>query len=318
MRLGHFFEFLGDREVRLIGVEAGGRGRASWAIMRRSFRGGEPGVLQGTCFYVAFGEQHGAAGDQLLDRIAKRRALGGQYRQVLFNFPVGRLSLLGSCGLDQVGGQGSGIGQALLGFRERSLVMVEGVTQNGAAIGMQLDRDLGGMEVIPRLDFHHGDLVADGVELRDAEGGKARAKRQQDREAAIEPAANRNRGEAGSRSRAASAEIDAVVGDIAASSREQSTALQEVNIAVNEMDQVTQQNAAMAEQATAASTSLSRETVSLSALIDQFEIARHGEVAALRKLAGKAQASTNAKASPRAAPRKVANGGRGGDSWSEF
>ena len=116
------------------------------------------------------------------------------------------------------------------------------------------------------------------------------------------------------------AEIDAVVGDIAASSREQATALQEVNIAVNEMDQVTQQNAAMAEQATAASTSLSRETVGLSALIDQFEIVRQGEVAALRKLVSRAQApaSASGKASPRAAPRKVAKGGRGDDSWSEF
>ena len=116
------------------------------------------------------------------------------------------------------------------------------------------------------------------------------------------------------------AEIDAVVGDIAASADEQATALQEVNIAVNEMDQVTQQNAAMAEQATAASTSLSRETVGLSALIDQFEIVRQGEVAALRKLVSRAQApaSASGKASPRAAPRKVAKGGRGDDSWSEF
>ena len=34
--------------------------------------------------------------------------------------------------------------------------------------------------------------------------------------------------------------------DIAAGAEEQSTALQEVNIAVNQMDQATQQNAAMA------------------------------------------------------------------------
>ena len=49
--IGAFYEFLGDREVRLIGVEAGGRGRKLGDHAAR-FRGGEPGVLQGTYSYV--------------------------------------------------------------------------------------------------------------------------------------------------------------------------------------------------------------------------------------------------------------------------
>ncbi|PSJ49019.1 methyl-accepting chemotaxis protein, partial [Pseudaminobacter soli (ex Li et al. 2025)] len=59
------------------------------------------------------------------------------------------------------------------------------------------------------------------------------------------------------------AEINAVVTNIAASAHEQSTGLDQVNTAVNQMDQVTQQNAAMVEESTAASHSLAQETDAL-------------------------------------------------------
>jgi tryptophan synthase beta chain len=49
--IGAFYEFLPDRQVRLIGVEAGGRGTALGEHAAR-FRGGAPGVLQGTFSYV--------------------------------------------------------------------------------------------------------------------------------------------------------------------------------------------------------------------------------------------------------------------------
>jgi methyl-accepting chemotaxis protein len=52
------------------------------------------------------------------------------------------------------------------------------------------------------------------------------------------------------------AEIDALVGQIAASAAEQASGLHQVNTAVNQMDQVTQQNAAMVEQTTAATHAL--------------------------------------------------------------
>jgi methyl-accepting chemotaxis protein len=48
------------------------------------------------------------------------------------------------------------------------------------------------------------------------------------------------------------AEINEVVGGIAAGAKEQATGLDEVNTAVSQMDQVTQQNSAMAEESTAA------------------------------------------------------------------
>jgi len=49
--IGAFYEFIPDRQVRLIGVEAGGRGPALGDHAAR-FQGGAPGVLQGTFSYV--------------------------------------------------------------------------------------------------------------------------------------------------------------------------------------------------------------------------------------------------------------------------
>jgi tryptophan synthase beta chain len=49
--IGAFYEFIGDENVRLIGVEAGGTGPALGKHAAR-FRGGSPGVLQGTYSYV--------------------------------------------------------------------------------------------------------------------------------------------------------------------------------------------------------------------------------------------------------------------------
>ncbi len=67
------------------------------------------------------------------------------------------------------------------------------------------------------------------------------------------------------------AEIDALISDIASSSQEQSTGLHEVNTAVNQMDQVTQQNAAMVEEVAASASSLKAEAVELTGLVGRFQ-----------------------------------------------
>ena len=59
---------------------------------------------------------------------------------------------------------------------------------------------------------------------------------------------------------------------IATSAREQSVGLAEVNSAVNQMDQVTQQNAAMVEESNAASATLASEAQRLRELIAQFQL----------------------------------------------
>jgi methyl-accepting chemotaxis protein len=67
-------------------------------------------------------------------------------------------------------------------------------------------------------------------------------------------------------------EINAVVSDISASSREQATGLQEVNTAVNQMDQITQKNAAIVDQSMAATHSLANEAEELARLVASFKI----------------------------------------------
>ncbi|MGB9195306.1 MAG: tryptophan synthase subunit beta [Terriglobales bacterium] len=49
--IGIFYDFIKDKKVKLIGVEAGGRGETLGDHAAR-FRGGSPGVLQGTYSYV--------------------------------------------------------------------------------------------------------------------------------------------------------------------------------------------------------------------------------------------------------------------------
>jgi tryptophan synthase beta chain len=49
--IGAFYEFIPDKQVKLIGVEAGGRGKKLGEHAAR-FEGGAPGVLQGTYSYV--------------------------------------------------------------------------------------------------------------------------------------------------------------------------------------------------------------------------------------------------------------------------
>ena len=65
-------------------------------------------------------------------------------------------------------------------------------------------------------------------------------------------------------------DIDALIAEIAKSSQEQATGLAQVNTAVNQMDQVTQQNAAMVEEATAAASTLKAEAMELVDLVGRF------------------------------------------------
>ena len=74
--------------------------------------------------------------------------------------------------------------------------------------------------------------------------------------------------------------ITELVTEIAASAQEQAVGLAQVNTAINEMDQMTQQNAAMVEQSTAASHALAHQAGELDALMDEFEIGEAGRVRA--------------------------------------
>ncbi|WP_166143485.1 methyl-accepting chemotaxis protein [Methylosinus sp. RM1] len=66
--------------------------------------------------------------------------------------------------------------------------------------------------------------------------------------------------------------IDVVVTGIASSAETQSTGLREVNTAVQEIDQVTQKNAAMSEETNAATRSLAEDSAELVQLVSRFKI----------------------------------------------
>jgi len=116
-------------------------------------------------------------------------------------------------------------------------------------------------------------------------------------------------------------QLNRLVSDIAASALEQATGLHEVNTAVNQMDQVTQQNAAMVEQATAASHSLAGEATELARLVAQFQTGA-AQIQTARKPAPKpAAAKPRAPAAPigkfTPAPAKIALAAKA-DNWDEF
>ncbi|BCG03092.1 methyl-accepting chemotaxis protein (plasmid) [Paraburkholderia sp. PGU19] len=63
-----------------------------------------------------------------------------------------------------------------------------------------------------------------------------------------------------------------IMSEIAAASTEQSTGIEQVNTAVAQMDQVTQQNAALVEQATAAAQAMADQAASLKAAVAMFRL----------------------------------------------
>ncbi len=109
-------------------------------------------------------------------------------------------------------------------------------------------------------------------------------------------------GEALSRIVTSVSDIAAHVSEIARSAKEQSSGLDEINTAMNRLDQVTQENAAMFEETNAASQSLSGEANALKRTMSRFRI---GDAAA--ELAS-APAPANR---PEAVPEPASTGGIG-------
>jgi methyl-accepting chemotaxis protein len=121
-------------------------------------------------------------------------------------------------------------------------------------------------------------------------------------------------------------EINRHVGAIVEAAREQSIGLQEINTAVNTMDQGTQQNAAMVEEQTAASHSLAKEAASLNQLLSQFKVGQGQNSGRAPQTVRAVSEAARPVASPaRALSRKIASAFGGGasaaapaQSWEEF
>jgi len=70
---------------------------------------------------------------------------------------------------------------------------------------------------------------------------------------------------------AAIKKVSDIVAEIAAASREQATGLDQINTAVGSMDEMTQRNAALVEETTAAAQSLTTQAQELAALVRFFK-----------------------------------------------
>ena len=138
-------------------------------------------------------------------------------------------------------------------------------------------------------------------------------------------------------------EITGLVGEIAENANIQADGLEMVNTAVGEMDRVTQQNAAMVEQATAAARSLADEARELNTVVSRFQSdaledtygqqnRQQGHEAAVPFVRQSARSAPRLAAAP--PPSRTAGSGQGGmvqgnlaikpqaevstDDWSEF
>jgi methyl-accepting chemotaxis protein len=116
------------------------------------------------------------------------------------------------------------------------------------------------------------------------------------------------------------AEIDELIIQISASSQDQARGLSEVNTAVNQMDQVTQQNAAMVEETTAATHSLKSQTAELARQVATFSISGRASAPAAQAPAPRAAPAPRPASRP-GASAPVSRGGAAAavkEEWEEF
>ncbi|KGE82917.1 MULTISPECIES: methyl-accepting chemotaxis protein [unclassified Rhizobium] len=120
-------------------------------------------------------------------------------------------------------------------------------------------------------------------------------------------------------------EINLHVAAIVEAAQEQSSGLQQINTAVNQMDQDTQKNAAMVEESTAASHGLAREAASLNQLLAQFKLSDDNRSAANAPVRSATSNDRPAASPVRALGRKIASAFSGNaavdtskDAWEEF
>ncbi|MGA7815178.1 MAG: hypothetical protein WCA53_20110, partial [Caballeronia sp.] len=63
-----------------------------------------------------------------------------------------------------------------------------------------------------------------------------------------------------------------IIGEISAASSEQTGGIEQINRAVSQMDEVTQQNAALVEEAAAAAASLEQQAAQLDLVVSIFRV----------------------------------------------
>jgi methyl-accepting chemotaxis protein len=97
--------------------------------------------------------------------------------------------------------------------------------------------------------------------------------------------------------------VAAIVADITAATREQSSGLEQINQAIVQIDAATQQNAALVEQAAAAAGSMAEQAAQLSKVVGVFKLA--GSALTLASARHVARPGAAARTSAQAALRAV-------------
>ena len=94
--------------------------------------------------------------------------------------------------------------------------------------------------------------------------------------------------------------------EISAASQEQSSGIEQINQAVTQMDEATQQNAALVEEASAAAESMKEQSNALTQAVSVFRFEHHGGQAAAASTPKKQQPGTLIKLpNHRPAPKKA-------------
>ncbi len=100
---------------------------------------------------------------------------------------------------------------------------------------------------------------------------------------------------------AAVKKVSDIIGEIAAASQEQSSGIEQVNKAVMQLDEMTQQNAGLVEEASAASQSVAGQATALSTMMARYRISKAAAEAAVAAMQASQEAKPPAKAPPAAA-----------------
>jgi methyl-accepting chemotaxis protein-1 (serine sensor receptor) len=111
-----------------------------------------------------------------------------------------------------------------------------------------------------------------------------------------------------------------IMGEIAAASQEQSTGIEQVNQAITQMDNVTQQNSALVEEAAAAAESLQDQAGKLAQAVSVFRL-EGGSYRPPEQPALENRTAAKPKSAPArmiASPKKLAAVGGSNEEWEEF
>ncbi|WP_349810980.1 methyl-accepting chemotaxis protein [Xanthomonas dyei] len=116
-----------------------------------------------------------------------------------------------------------------------------------------------------------------------------------------------------------------IMGEISAASQEQSAGIEQVNQTITQMDETTQQNAALVEEATAAARALEEQAVGLTEAVAVFKTDATYAAPAVRAVPSRPVVSSAIKAkvaaagrTPASKPRAVVTASSNDTSWQEF